>query len=92
MQVTETSSDGLKRELKVTIPQGELTSASRPARRGQGQVQLKGFRKGKVPAAHLKRLYGRSLMAEVLQAAVEETSRTPSRSATSAPRTSPTST
>src|SRR6185503_21135964 len=40
------------------------------------QVQLKGFRKGKVPAAHLKRLYGRSLMAEVLQAAVEETSRT----------------
>ena len=39
------------------------------------QVQLKGFRKGKVPVAHLKKLFGRSLMAEVLQEAVEETSR-----------------
>src|SRR5207245_1910092 len=39
------------------------------------QVQLKGFRKGKVPVAHLKKLYGRSVMAEVLQQAVEETTR-----------------
>jgi trigger factor len=77
MQVTETSSDGLKRELKVTIPQGELNQRfSTKLDEVKDQVQLKGFRKGKVPAAHLKRLYGRSLMAEVLQAAVEETSRT----------------
>ncbi len=39
------------------------------------QVQLKGFRKGKVPMAHLTKLYGRSVMAEVVQQAVEETSR-----------------
>ena len=38
-------------------------------------IQLKGFRRGKVPAGHIKKLYGRSLMAEVLQTAVEETSR-----------------
>ena len=77
MQVTETSSDGLKRELKVTIPQGELSQRfSTRLDEVKDQVQLKGFRKGKVPTAHLKRLYGRSLMAEVLQAAVEETSRT----------------
>ena len=77
MQVTETSSDGLKRELKVTIPQGELSQRfSTRLDEVKDQVQLKGFRKGKVPAAHLKKLYGRSLMAEVLQAAVEETSRT----------------
>jgi trigger factor len=76
MQVTETSSSGLKRELKVIIEQGELGErfASR-LDEVKDQVQLKGFRKGKVPLAHIKKLYGRSLMAEVLEKTVEETSR-----------------
>ena len=76
MQVTETRSDGLKRELKVVIPQGELGQrfASR-LDEVKDQVQLKGFRKGKVPVAHVKKLFGRSLMVEVLQQTVEETSR-----------------
>ena len=67
---------GLKRELKVVVGQGELTQ--RFATRldeVKDQVQLKGFRKGKVPVAHLKKLYGRSVMAEVLQQTVDETSR-----------------
>ena len=76
MQVTETLADGLKRELKVVIGQGELGERF-AARLGEvkDSVQLKGFRKGKVPTAHLKKLYGRSVMAEVLQAMVDETSR-----------------
>jgi trigger factor len=76
MQVTETLADGLKRELKVVIGQGELGERF-AARLGEVKdtVQLKGFRKGKVPAAHLKKLYGRSVMAEVLQAMIDETSR-----------------
>ena len=76
MQISESSVTGLKRELKVVIGQGELTE--RFATRldeFKDQVQLKGFRKGKVPVAHIKKLYGRSVMAEVLQQAVEETSR-----------------
>jgi trigger factor len=76
MQVSETSNSGLKRELKVTIGQGELNE--RFATRFdefKDQVQLKGFRKGKVPMAHLKKLYGRAVMAEVLNQTVEETSR-----------------
>ena len=93
MQVTETSSDGLKRELKVVVGQGELTQRfTTRLDEVKDQVQLKGFRKGKVPVAHIKKLYGRSVMAEVLQQAVEETSRKAIRSATSAPRISPTST
>ena len=76
MQVTETSSTGLKRELKVVVGQGELGErfASR-LDEVKDQVQLKGFRKGKVPLAHIKKLYGRSVMAEVVQKTVEETSR-----------------
>jgi trigger factor len=76
MQVTETSSNGLKRELKVTIPQRELSQRfTTRLDEVKDTVQLKGFRKGKVPVAHLKKLFGRSLMAEVLQQAVDETSR-----------------
>ena len=76
MQVSESSVTGLKRELKIVVGQGELTQ--RFATRldeVKDQVQLKGFRKGKVPIAHLKKLYGRSVMAEVLQQTVEESSR-----------------
>src|SRR5262245_3821385 len=76
MQVTETSSSGLKRELKVVVPQGELSERfSTRLDEVKDRVQLKGFRKGKVPREHLTRLYGRSVMAEVVQQTVEETSR-----------------
>src|SRR5258705_6201210 len=76
MQISEASVTGLKRELKVVIDQGELTQRfTTRLDEFKEQVQLKGFRKGKVPVAHLKKLYGRSVMAEVLQQAVEETSR-----------------
>jgi trigger factor len=76
MEVTETSSTGLKRELKVVIDQGELGQRFQSRLdEVKDQVQLKGFRKGKVPVAHIKKLFGRSVMAEVVQQAVEETSR-----------------
>ncbi len=76
MQVTETSSAGLKRELKVVIGQSELGQRfDERLESVKGQVQIKGFRPGKVPAAHVKKLYGRSLMAEVLQQTLEESSR-----------------
>jgi trigger factor len=76
MQVTETSASGLKRELKVVIGQGELGERFQSRLdEVKDQVQLKGFRKGKVPVAHIKKLYGRSVMAEVVQQTVEETSR-----------------
>jgi trigger factor len=76
MQVTETLAEGLKRELKVVVDANELTQRfTTRLDEVKDQVQLKGFRKGKVPVAHLKKLYGRSVMAEVLQQTVEESSR-----------------
>src|SRR5579862_2103116 len=73
MQVTETGAAGLKREYRVVVPATDL--AARVNERIddlKGRVQLRGFRPGKVPAAHLKRLYGKSAMAEVVEAAVRE--------------------
>jgi trigger factor len=75
MQIIEASENGLKRTLKVVVAAGELNDrlASR-LDQVKGNVQLKGFRKGKVPLAHIRKVYGRSLMAEVLQDAIRDTS------------------
>ena len=76
MQVTETSIDGLKRELQVTIPAAELDGMlNAKLDEVKDKVQIKGFRPGKVPPAHIKKVYGKSMMAEVIQQAVTDTSR-----------------
>jgi trigger factor len=73
MQVTETAAAGLKREYRVVVPLNELAEkVNERLDELKGRVQLRGFRPGKVPAAHLKRLYGKSAMAEVVEAAVRE--------------------
>jgi trigger factor len=73
MQVTETLADGLKREYRVVVPATELDSeVNKRLDELKGQVRLNGFRPGKVPAATLKRMYGRSVMAEAIEGAVRE--------------------
>jgi trigger factor len=73
MQVTETSSAGLKREYRVIVPATDLEAKVNERLDDlKGRVQLRGFRPGKVPVAHLKRLYGKSAMAEVIEATVRE--------------------
>ena len=77
MQVTETSVDGLKRTLQVTVPQTELGARlERRVSEVQQTAQIKGFRPGKVPAAYIRKVYGRGLMAEIVRDVVDETSRT----------------
>ena len=74
MQVTETLSEGLKREFAVVVPAAEL-EAKVNVRLDElkDRVKINGFRPGKVPVAHLKRVYGRSAMAEVIEATVRDT-------------------
>ena len=75
MQITETSSDGLKRQLRVVVGAGEINERFQERLTSiKDSVQLKGFRKGKVPEAHLKRMFGRSVMTEALQQVINETS------------------
>jgi trigger factor len=73
MQVTETSAAGLKREYRVVVRATDLEARVNERLDDlKGRVQLRGFRPGKVPVAHLKRLYGKAAMAEVIEAAVRE--------------------
>jgi trigger factor len=74
MQVTESISDGLKREFDVKVPAAAL-EARVVERLGElkDRVRINGFRPGKVPLAHLKKLYGRSVMAETIETVVRET-------------------
>jgi trigger factor len=74
MQVTETLNEGLKRKLSVVIPKSDLTSRL-DARLGElkDRANIKGFRPGKVPASYMKKTYGKSAMAEVMQDAINAT-------------------
>ncbi len=73
MDVTETLSDGLKREFQVQVPAADL-EARMTERLGElkDRVQLRGFRPGKVPVAHLKKIYGKAVMAETVEAVIRE--------------------
>jgi len=71
MQVTETLSDGLRRSYAVRVPAGEIDARARARLADIGKnLRLPGFRPGKVPANLVRKRYGSSVMAEVLQEAV----------------------
>ncbi|MBX9709588.1 MAG: trigger factor, partial [Xanthobacteraceae bacterium] len=74
MQVKETLAEGLKHEFQISIPAAELDSKI-DARLAQmkDKVRLNGFRPGKVPVAHLKKVYGRSVAAEALEETIRDT-------------------
>ncbi|MGH1417383.1 MAG: trigger factor [Hyphomicrobiaceae bacterium] len=75
MEIKEINTDGLSRTLEVVVGAGELNERF-DTRLGElrNTVQLKGFRKGKVPVTHLKKVYGKQVMAEILEQTVKETS------------------
>jgi len=74
MQVTETLSEGLKHEFKVSVPASDL-DAKAGARLVdlKDKVRINGFRPGKVPVSHLKKVYGRSVMAETIDQTIRDT-------------------
>ncbi|MBS4082759.1 MAG: trigger factor [Rhizobiales bacterium] len=73
MQVKETLSEGLKREYEVVVPAADLDQrVNAKLDEIKGRVNIAGFRPGKVPMSHLKRVYGKSVMSEVIQQAVND--------------------
>lgn len=76
MQIVEKSQDGLSRVYGVTVPAAELNEKLETRiREITPQLQIKGFRPGKVPAAHVRRLHGKALMTEVVEQTLSESTR-----------------
>jgi trigger factor len=74
MQVTETLAEGLKHEFKISVPATDLDAkADAKLVDMKDKVRLNGFRPGKVPVAHLKKIYGRSVMAETIDQTIRDT-------------------
>lgn len=72
MQVTETQNEGLKRAYKLTLTAAELEAkVNDKLKEAQPDVQMKGFRKGKVPLALMKKQFGKQVMGEAMQEAVD---------------------
>lgn len=73
MQVTETLAEGLKREFRVVVPASDLND--RLVERLttlKDQIRINGFRPGKVPLQHLRRVYGKQVMAEVIEQVISD--------------------
>jgi trigger factor len=76
MQVTEVLSDGLKREYKVVVDANELDrDLDKKLKELAGRATIRGFRPGKVPPSHMRRVYGKSVMVDVVQQTIDDTSK-----------------
>jgi trigger factor len=74
MQVTETLNEGLKHEFQISVPASDLDAkADAKLVDLKDKVKLNGFRPGKVPVSHLKKVYGRSVMAETIDQTIRDT-------------------
>ena len=74
MQVTETLVEGLKHEFQISVPASDLDAkADVKLVELKDKVKLNGFRPGKVPVSHLKKVYGRSVMAETIDQTIRDT-------------------
>ena len=75
MQVVQNTTEGLSRIITVTVPVAEL-NAKLDAKLAEmaPKMKLKGFRPGKVPASHVKKTFGRDMMGEIVNDAINESS------------------
>ena len=72
MQVTETLNEGLKRGYTITVTAAELeTKVSDKLKEAQPEIEMKGFRKGKVPMALLKKQFGPRILGEAMQESID---------------------
>jgi trigger factor len=76
MQVTETLNEGLKRGYAITVPASELEAkVTEKLEEARKDFQMKGFRKGKAPAALMKKMFGKSVLGEAMQETIDKAMR-----------------
>ena len=72
MQVKETQNEGLKRGYQFTLPAADLAATvDAKLKEAQPEVEMKGFRKGKVPMAMLKKQFGPRILGDAMQDAID---------------------
>jgi len=75
MQIDEVANEGLSRTYSVKVPKEDLAKKlEEKIKEMQPQVSLKGFRPGKVPTAHIRKMFGQSIMKDVVEEALNESS------------------
>lgn len=76
MQVVETLNQGLKRTYAITVPASELEAkVTEKLEEARKDFQMKGFRKGKAPAALMKKMFGKSVLGEAMQESIDDAMR-----------------
>ena len=72
MQVTETLNEGLKRSYTITVTAAELDAkVQEKLVEAQPEIEMKGFRKGKVPLPILKKQFGQRMIGDAMQDAID---------------------
>lgn len=90
MQVVEKVNEGLSRVLEVTIAKDQLTQAlDAKIAEIAPKMNIKGFRPGKVPPGHVRRLYGKELMGEIIQETLNDTTQKAMEQASIRPASQP---
>ncbi|WP_233349800.1 trigger factor [Litorimonas cladophorae] len=75
MQIKELSAEGLSKTFAITVPKEDLAEKLEvKIKEMQPQVSLKGFRPGKVPASHIRKMFGQSIMNDLVQEVLNESS------------------
>ena len=75
MQIKELEAEGLSKTFAITVPKEDLAvKLEAKIKEMQPQVSLKGFRPGKVPATHIRKMFGQSIMNDIVQEVVNESS------------------
>jgi len=74
MKIKELKAEGLSHTYAITVPKKDLaTKLETKIKEMQPQVSLKGFRPGKVPVAHIRKMFGQSIMKDLIEEVVNET-------------------
>jgi trigger factor len=77
MQITEVLNEGLKRGIKVTVPVKDMEQRlSEKLADASSKVRINGFRPGRVPVSHVRKMYGKSFMAELVNEIINNSAKT----------------
>lgn len=77
MQITEVLNEGLKRGIKVVVPVKDMEQRlSEKLADASSKVRVNGFRPGRVPVSHVRKMYGKSFMAELVNEIISNSAKT----------------